>query len=99
MPKVCRQRELAVYIVVDPGIVKGRQSSIAAGCASDIAERPRLKRASAEIPEIVSVGEAEPVDLGANCDCRVRPEQQHTHEILVVHEIEEWKSRIGPRCG
>ena len=86
-------------LIIETTIKESSQVRSAVARATRIAERSGLIGATSEIPEIVRVAQAQPVNVRADGESEKRPQEQFSENILIVHEIEEGSARIDARRG
>ena len=95
VPIVSADGNVTVDRVVGAHVIESRQSGLSVGGASGVAERPRLEGSPAGVPEIVAVGQAERVDVGADGDLLRWTQLQFAEHVAIVHHVEERKARIN----
>ena len=94
-----REAETIAKRDVHTHIANVREAAIASRSAARVAERARLERATAAIPKIVRVGQAQSMQLTAKYKRMRQPEHGRREKVLVVHHIVERKAGVRTRRG
>src|SRR4051812_49393368 len=80
--EIAGQRDLPVHAIFQAGVVEVAKRAPSRRAAARVTESPRLKRASAAIPEIVHVTQTQRMEFAGDRDLRMWPQNQGTEKIF-----------------
>src|SRR5262249_49700378 len=72
---------------------------VAVGRPAAEAEGPRLKSAAAAVPQVMTIGEPQAVNIGANREGFLGAQYEFAESVTAVHGIEERETSVGARRG
>src|SRR5689334_19397234 len=90
-------RELLEHVDRDAQVDELREVPSAVGGRPAVAEEPARRRAAALVPEVVCLGDLEPVPVGADRDAAVRLQEELGEDVARVHEVVERELRVDAR--
>src|SRR5208337_823385 len=99
VPVVETQRRARAQLVVDAGVVERCQAPRPVAGTAGKAKGQGLEGPASRIPEVVGARKAERVDVTADGYDGSGSQYQPCKTVLVVHEVEEWKTSVGARRG
>ena len=86
------------HLIVGAEVPDVGETPVAVAGAAGISKGPRLERASAQVPEIIGIGQSHSMRFAAQRKLHHRTQVQRSVDVLIIHHVVEGKARIGAGC-